>query len=109
MPQTVVATGDFAVSSVGGTTTVFSTATAGVYSALIDLTPLVSGANYNISVNNCTIVASGNIVVTRDNFSGAQDEPMFFAPPMHTNKGYSVTIVKSSGTTATLPFEVTQF
>jgi hypothetical protein len=34
---------------------------------------------------------------------------MFFAPPMHTNKGYSVTIVKSSGTTATLPFEITQF
>ena len=106
MAQTVVATGAVAVSA---TTVVFSTAVAGIYSVLVDLTPMVSGANYNISISNCTIVASGNKVVTRDNFSGAQEEPMFFAPPMHTNKGYSVTIVKSSGTTATLPFEITQF
>ena len=106
MAQSVVATGSPAIS---GSTVIFSTAVAGIYSTMVDLTPMVSGANYNISVSNCTIVASGNIVVTRDNFSGAQTEPMFFAPPMHTNKGYSVTIVKSSGTTASLPFEVTQF
>ena len=106
MAQTVVATGAVAVSA---TSHVFSTAVAGVYSALIDLAPLVSGANYNISVNNCTIVASGNKVVTRDNFSGVQTEPMFYVPPMHTNKGFSITIVKSSGTTATIPFEITQF
>ena len=109
MAQTVVATGNFAVSSVGGTTTVFSTATAGIYSALIDLTPMVSGANININVNNCTIVASGNITVTQDNFSGAQTEPMFFQPPMHTNKGFSITVVGSSGTFPTIPFEITQF
>lgn len=106
MAQTVVSTGAVAVSA---TSVVFSTAVAGIYSTMVDLKPMVSGANYNISINNCIIVASGHQVVTRDNFSGAQTENLFFAPPMHTNKGYSVTIVKSSGTTATLPFEITQF
>ena len=106
MAQTVVATGAQAIS---GTTTVFSTAVGGIYSALIDLTPMVSGANININVNNSTIVASGNITVTQDNFSGAQTEPMFFQPPMHTNKGFSITVVGSSGTFPTIPFEITQF
>ena len=106
MAQTVVATGNLAIS---GTTTVFSTATAGVYSALIDLTPMVSGANININVNNCTIVASGLITVTQDNFSGVQTEPLYYVPPMHTNKNFSITVVLSSGTGPTLPFEITQF
>lgn len=106
MAQTVVSTGAQAIS---GTTTVFSTAVAGIYSALIDLTPMVSGANININVNNCTIVASGHKTVTRDNFSGVQAEPLFFMPPQHTNKGLSITIVLSSGTGPTVPFEITQF
>ena len=42
MAQSVVATGAVAVSA---STVVFSTAVAGIYSCLVDLTPMVSGAN----------------------------------------------------------------
>ena len=63
----------------------------------------------NIKVANCTIVASGLKVVTQDNFSGVQTDPMFMIPAQHSNKGFSITIVKSSGTTPTVPFEITTF
>ena len=107
MAQTVVKTGAQALS---GSTLVYSSAVAGVYSALIDLTPMHSTAKIAINIGNTTIVASGTKVVTNDAFEGTQTiDPMFFQPPMHTNKGYSITIVLSSGTAPTLPFEITTF
>ena len=106
MAQTVVKTGAQALS---GSTLVYSSATVGVYSALIDLTPMSADTKIAVNIANTTIVASGTKVVTSDAFEGTQTEPMFFQPPMHTNKGYSITIVLSSGTAPTLPFEITTF
>lgn len=106
MAQTVVATGATAIS---GSTLVYSRATAGIYGALIDLTPMSADTVLNIKVGNCTIVASGLKVVTLDNFTGVQTDPMYMIPAQHTNKGFSITIVKSSGTTPTVPWEITTF
>ena len=106
MAQTVVKTGATAIS---GNTLVYSSATAAIYGALIDLTPMAADTVLNNKVANCTIVASGLKVVTQDNFSGVQTDPMFMIPAQHSNKGFSITIVKSSGTTPTVPFEITTF
>jgi hypothetical protein len=106
MAQTVVKTGAQALS---GSTLVYSSAVAGVYSALIDLTPMSADTKLAINIGNTTIVASGTKVVTSDAFEGVQADPMFFQPPMHTNKAYSITIVLSSGTAPTLPYEITTF
>lgn len=106
MAQTVVATG---ATTLSGSTLIYSSAVAGVYSILIDLTPMSADTKIAVNINNCTIVASGSKVVTSDAFEGVQTDPMFFQPPMHTNKAYSVTVVLSSGTAAVLPFEVTTF
>tara|TARA_R110000824_G_scaffold340179_1_gene526689 strand:+ start:505 stop:828 length:324 start_codon:yes stop_codon:yes gene_type:complete len=107
MAQTVVATG---ATTLSGSTLIYSSAAPGVYSALIDLTPMHSTAKIAINIGNTTIVASGTKVVTNDAFEGTQTiDPMFFQPPMHTNKGYSITIVLSSGTAPQLPWEITTF
>jgi len=104
MALTVVKTGATALS---GSTLIYSSATVGIYTALIDLTPMSADTKIAIDIANCTIVTSGLKVVTNDAFEGVQTEPMFFQPPMHTNKGYSITIVLSSGTTLSPPFEIT--
>tara|TARA_R100001443_G_scaffold20068_1_gene31952 strand:- start:15754 stop:16074 length:321 start_codon:yes stop_codon:yes gene_type:complete len=106
MGQTVVKTG---ATGLSGSTLIYSSAVAGVYSALIDLTPMSADTKIAINIGNTTIVASGTKVVTSDAFEGVQADPMFFQPPMHTNKGYSITIVLSSGTTLSPPFEITTF
>ena len=107
MAQTVVKTGATALS---GSTLIYSSAAVGIYSALIDLTPMSADTKIGIDIANCTIVASGLKVVTNDAFEGTQTlEPMYFQPPMHTNKGYSITIVLSSGTAPTIPWEITTF
>ena len=107
MAQTVVKTGATLLS---GSTLVYSNSTAGIYSALIDLTPMSADTKIGIDIANCTIVTSGLKVVTNDAFEGTQPlAPMYFQPPMHTNKGYSITVVLSSGTAPTLPWEITTF
>ena len=53
------------------------------------------------ALSGSTLVYSSAVAQTLD--------PMYFQPPMHTNKGYSITIVLSSGTAPTLPFEITTF
>jgi len=106
MAQTVVATGATAISA---STLVYSSATATIYSALIDLTPMSADTDLNIKISNCTIVSSGLKTVTIDYFTGSQDDPMYLIPAQHSNKGFSITIVKSAGTTPTVPWEITTF
>ena len=76
MGQTVVKTGAQALS---GSTLVYSSAVAGVYSALIDLTPMSADTKLAINIGNTTIVASGTKVVTSDAFEGVQSRSNVFS------------------------------
>lgn len=82
--------------------------TDGVFQFFIDLSNLIAGDQYQISVYEKVTSAGSQLLVYRSIVTGVQSEPVWVSPSLILMHGWDVTLKKLTGTDRSISWSIRQ-